>query len=312
MLKLHCQQKATVEHSNMHVRCVRYIQIRSTRKNLLVQVNGDMNCSGCQALQFHLGRLEEQLASAEHHASAATAAQVDLAERESALVEELQMALSVRDSLQAQLGGMATDLHTASQQRDLAFEQLSQFVAVPGVPGAPGPVQDGRDGALVPASVAAGSVASDYHSGLQNRSARNASSHATSHSKDRAATEHKATTRALQELQTASAKAHKDKEQLQRELEACEATVASLRADVARADSTAAEAAVERKQATENAVRAECSLAAAEVRLASLQQQLKEVEHLKSRFADSEYRVRVCSPTTSAHVLCQIPCVCVL
>lgn len=225
---------------------------------------------GCQALQFRLGKLEEQLDSAECHASAATAAQADLTERESALVQELQEQLSVRETLQAQLGNVELDLHTTSQQRDLAIEQLSQFVA--------GPAAASFDACANGAYMYPQNTVVDSDQGspesatIRSDQARN---------------------RALQELQSLSAEAHKEAQRLKRELEVSEACIASLRADVARADKEAAEATLERNQATQNAVRAECDLAAAQLRLSAVQQQEVDGDSLKRRFADSAECVKV-------------------
>ena len=233
----------------------------------------------CQALMFRLGKLEEQLDSAECYASAATAAQADLAERELTLVQELQVALSVRDTLQAQVGSMALDLHTTSQQRDLAFEQLSQFVAGSGAASFDVGASAAQPSDQCPFPGVADSGPGTLHADVQDSPPSN---------------DEQGHKRALQELQSISEKAQREAERLQRELESAEAGIATLRADVARADSATAEATLERNRATENAVRAERDLAAAQLRVAALQQQEEGSSSLKQRFADSEHRVRVC------------------
>lgn len=246
----------------------------------MLQAAGEGSCMACQALQFQLGKLEEQLASARSNASAATAAQMDLSEREATLVQELQMALDIRDSLQTQLGNLSQDLHTTSQQRDLVCEQLCQLQA--------------RSGA---ASCDAGSSGVFLQNTTQDVAAPDQGLvHATvAHQAPEfvKSCDEQARSRALHELQSLSAKAQKEADRLQRELEASEACVASLKADVARADSAASEATLQRNQAREAAVRAECDLASAQVRLSALQQQEDEGEALKRRFADSKKRVQV-------------------
>ena len=62
---------------------------------------------------------------------------------------------------------------------------------------------------------------------------------------------------------------------------------------MARADAAAAEAALERNRATENAARAECDLAAAQLRVTALQKQEEGSDILQRRLIESEQRVRV-------------------